>query len=101
MFRSLSLRLVFLLAERWNILRLTDRIKRELLTKNIFQVRVLPGDVEEITASVKHFPLVHAIDASLYLMEAMNPECDDDEALRLLTSAKYATRARPHSLGAL
>jgi hypothetical protein len=92
--KSLSLRLVFLLAERWNILRLTDRIKRELLTKNIFQVRVLPGDVEEITASVKHFPLVHAIDASLYLMEAMNPECDDDEALRLLTSAnEHLTRA--------
>lgn len=52
------MRLVFLLTERWSILRLNERIKRELFTKNIYDVRVLPGDVEEIMASVKTFPLV-------------------------------------------
>jgi hypothetical protein len=56
--RSLSLRLVFLLTERWSVLRLTEGIKRELMTKDLHHVRILPGDVEEITASVRHSPVV-------------------------------------------
>jgi hypothetical protein len=56
--RSLSLRLVFLLTERWSVLRLTEGIKRELMTKDLHHVRILPGDVEELTASVRHSPVV-------------------------------------------
>jgi hypothetical protein len=32
---------------------------------------------------------IHLVDASLYLEEAMDPQCDNDEALRLLGSAKF------------
>jgi len=52
--------------DQWNVLRLKERIKRDLLAKDFSQFRALPGDIEEISASVKQLPLVPFIPVSSF-----------------------------------
>lgn len=110
------LRLQFFITSRMQLTRLSDHISQKLLSEPWEPVRVLPTDLHDIVASVKRPPIVmlhhflysilqkknvfltadflscaqsHLIDAATYIIEALEGDCNEIEAVRLLETALY------------